>query len=84
MRWNGLPSHRVVFQLGQQGFAVALGVAQHGVEQAFGPGLFQLVGAANGFANGRVGRHPRVQQLVQAHQQQRFNVGIGGLKGFLQ
>jgi hypothetical protein len=76
--------HRVMFQLGQQRFAFALGAAQHGVEQGLGPRLFQLVGATDGFADCRVGRHAGVEQLIQAHQQQRLDIGVRRLERLLQ
>ena len=76
--------YRVVFQLDQQGFALALCITQHRVEQGFGPGFFQLVSAAHGFANGGVGRNAGVQQLIQTHQQQRLDISVGGLERFLQ
>ncbi|MNO94778.1 hypothetical protein D3C76_864050 [compost metagenome] len=59
--------YRVVFQLGQQGFAFPLRAAQYGIEQGLGPGFFQLVGATHGFADRGVGRDSGVEQLVEAH-----------------
>ncbi|VVM93973.1 hypothetical protein PS645_02930 [Pseudomonas fluorescens] len=76
--------HRVVFQLGEQCFAFTLGAPQHGVEQGLGPRLFQLVGTADGFADSGVGRHAGVEQLVQTYQQQRLDIGVRSLEGFLQ
>ncbi|MNC72261.1 hypothetical protein D3C75_1232910 [compost metagenome] len=80
----GGANHRVVFKLGQQRFALTLGAAQYSVEQGLGPWFFQLVGAPHGFADGRVGRDSGVKQLIQPHQQQRLDIGIGGLERFLQ
>ena len=76
--------HRVMFQFGQQRFAFTLGAAQHGVEQRFGPWLFQFVGAAHGFADGGVGRDAGVKQLVEADQQQRLDIGVRSLEWLLQ
>ncbi len=82
--WVGGTYHRITLQLGQQLAAFALGAAQHGIEQALGPGFLQLVGATDGLADGGVGRDAGVEQLVEAHQQQRLDIGVGGLEGFLQ
>ena len=76
--------HRVAVQAGANGLAVALGIAQHGIQQALEGGLFQLVDAGDGLANRRVGRDARVKELVQADQQQGFDVMVGGFEGFLQ
>ncbi|MNH08866.1 hypothetical protein D3C79_683000 [compost metagenome] len=76
--------HRIALHVGEQRFAFTLGAAQDGIEQALGPGLFQLVGATDGLADGGVGRNARVEQLVQADQQQRLHVGIGSLERLLQ
>ncbi|MNZ84325.1 hypothetical protein D3C78_1030770 [compost metagenome] len=75
---------RIEVDVGQQPFALALGAAQHGVEQALGPALLQLVGAAHGLADGGVRRDARVEQLVQADQQQRLDVAVAGLERLLQ
>ncbi|MNV36414.1 hypothetical protein D3C71_1278890 [compost metagenome] len=76
--------HRIAFQFGENRFAFALSVTQHGVEQGFGPRLFQLVGATDGFADGGMGRNAGVEQLVEADQQQRLDIGVSGLEWFLQ
>jgi len=76
--------HRVAIQLGEKGFVLALGAAQHGVEQALGPGLFQRAGAADRFADGRVLGDAAVQQLVETDQQQRLDILVGGLEGLFQ
>ena len=65
-----------MFQLGQQCLAFALCVAQHGVQQAFGPRFFQLVGATHGFTDGGVRGNAGVEQLIQADQQQGLDVGV--------
>src|SRR5690606_41325362 len=77
-------NHRIVFQLDQQCLALALGAAQYGIEQALGPGLLQLVDAADGFADGRMRWYAGVEQLVEADQQQCLDIAVGGLEGFLQ
>ncbi|MNQ98230.1 hypothetical protein D3C85_1139120 [compost metagenome] len=74
----------VALQLGEDAFALALGVAQHGIEQALGPGFLQLVRTADGLANGGVGGNSGVEKLVQADQQQGFHVLVGSLEGLLQ
>jgi hypothetical protein len=76
--------HRIVFQLGEHRFAFPLRAAQYRVEQGLGPGLFQLVGATDGFTDGGVGRDAGVEQLVEADQQQRFDIGVGRLERLLQ
>ncbi|MNJ51899.1 hypothetical protein D3C77_472150 [compost metagenome] len=76
--------HRVALHAGEQLLAFALGAAQHGIEQALGPRLLQLVGAAYGFADGGVGRNAGVEQLVEADQHQRLHIGISGLERLLQ
>ncbi len=76
--------HRIMFQLGQQRFAFTLGAAQYGVKQGFGPGFFQLVGATHGFTDGCVSGHAGIEQLIEADQQQRLDVSIRRLEGFLQ
>jgi len=65
----GEADHRITLQFGEQRFAFALSIAQHGVEQALGPGLLQFVRAADGFADGGVRRYAGVEQLIQADQQ---------------
>ncbi|MNO84600.1 hypothetical protein D3C76_759460 [compost metagenome] len=80
----GSAYHRVALHAGEQRFAFTLGAAQHGIEQGLGPRFFQLVGAANGLADGCVCRNARVEQLVQADQQQCLHIGIGGLERLLQ
>ncbi len=80
----GHANHRIVFQFGQQCFTFALGAAQHGIEQPLGPGLLQLVHAADGFADGGMGRNTGMQQLIEADQQQCFDITVGGLERLLQ
>lgn len=48
--------HRVALKLAEQRLPFTLGTAQHGIEQALGPGLLQLVDAAYRFADRRVRR----------------------------
>ncbi|SAJ32442.1 Uncharacterised protein [Enterobacter cloacae] len=74
----------IAVDLGQQRLAFALRAAQHGVEHALGPALLQLVGAADGLADRGVRRNPRVEQLVEADQQQGVDIGVGGLERLLQ
>ncbi|MNK91530.1 hypothetical protein D3C87_1116290 [compost metagenome] len=76
--------HWVTFQLGENRFAFALGVTQHRVKQAFGPRLLQLVRATHRFADGGVGRHAGVEQLIETDQQQRLDVGIRSFERLLQ
>ena len=80
----GDADHRVMFQLRQQGGALALGAAQHGIEHALGPGLLQGDGQLHGLGNGRMGRHPGIQQLVHANQQQGMQVAVGRFQRLLQ
>ncbi len=79
----GKANHRVAFELGEQRFAVTLGVAQHGIEQPFCPGLLQLLRAAHGFTNGGMRRNPGVEQLVQADQQQGLDIAVRCLEWLL-
>jgi hypothetical protein len=82
--WVSGAHHRITLQLSENRFAFALGITQHCVEQGLGPRLFQLVGATHGFADGGVCRDAGVEQLIEADQQQRFDIGVGGFKWFLQ
>ncbi|MOA41373.1 hypothetical protein D3C78_1633240 [compost metagenome] len=75
---------RITLQFGQQRLALALGTAQHGIDQALGRGLLQLVDAADRFADRRVGGDACVEQLIQADQQQRLEVLIARLERLLQ
>ncbi|MNX96948.1 hypothetical protein D3C86_1292930 [compost metagenome] len=75
--------HRIAFQFGKNRFAFALSVTQHGVEQGFGPRLFQFVGATDSLTDSGVSRNAGVEQLVEANQQQRLDIGVSGLKWFL-
>src|SRR3546814_7649315 len=54
------------------------------VEQALGPGLLQLVDAADGFADGGMGRDAGMEQLIQTDQQKGFDIAIGSLEWLLQ
>ncbi|ERO62368.1 hypothetical protein P308_00125 [Pseudomonas piscis] len=80
----GSTHHRVALHAGEQFLTLTLGAAQHGIEQALGPGFLELVGTTDGLADGGVGRDAAVEQLVQAHQQQRLDIGVGRLEGLLQ
>jgi len=82
--WMRGSHHRITLQLGENRFAFALSITQHGVEQGLGPGLFQLVGATDGFTDGGMGRDAGVEQLIKADQQQRLDIGVGSLERFLQ
>ncbi|MOA06307.1 hypothetical protein D3C78_1259380 [compost metagenome] len=76
--------HRIAFQLGENCFALALSITQHCVEQRLGPGLFQLVGATDGFTDGGMGRDAGIEQLIETDQQQCLDIGVGGFEWFLQ
>ncbi len=82
--WVSGAHHRITFQLGENRFAFALSITQHSVEQCLGPGFFQLVGATDGFTNGGMGRDTGIEQLIETDQQQRFDIGVGGLERLLQ
>ena len=73
-----------MFQLGQKCFAFPLGATQYGIQQRLGPRLFQLVGAPDCFTDGGVGRDARVEQLIEADQQQCLDIGIDAFEGLLQ
>lgn len=76
--------HWVAVQAGANGLTVALSIAQHGIQQALEGGLLQLVDAGDGLADRRVGWDARVKKLVEADQQQGFDIMVGGLEGLLQ
>ncbi|MNI20292.1 hypothetical protein D3C73_737660 [compost metagenome] len=82
--WVGGAHHRIAFQFGENRFAFALSVTQNRIEQGLGPRLFQLVGATDRLANRGMGRDAGVEQLIEADQQQRLNIGIGSLEWLLQ
>src|SRR3990167_10424485 len=63
---------------------LALGIAQYGIQQALERGFFQLVDAGHRFTDGGVGWNTAVKQLIEADQQQRLDITVGGLEGFLQ
>ena len=80
----GKADRRIPFEGGKLLCMLALRAAQYRIEHALGPGLFQRLGAADGFIDGGVGRDTREQQLVEANQQQRVQVPVGGLEWLLQ
>ena len=80
----GGAADRVAFQLGEQRLAFTLGAAQHGIQQALGPGFLQLVRAADRFANGGMRRNAGIEQLVQADEKQRLHIAIRRLERLLQ
>ncbi|MNP46763.1 hypothetical protein D3C76_1407830 [compost metagenome] len=80
----GSAHHRITLQFGKDLTALALRAAQYGIEQGLGPGFFQLFGTAYGFTDGGMGRDAGVEQLIQADQQQGFDIGVGLLERLLQ
>ncbi|MNH15266.1 hypothetical protein D3C79_748770 [compost metagenome] len=80
----GCAHHWITLKLREDVGAFALRAAQYGIEQGLGPGLFQLVGTANRFTDCRMSGNAGVEQLIQADQQQGFDIGVGLLERLLQ